>query len=105
MRFWMLLAGYSLAQGVMFLTYATSFIRKAMRSFMAKVSLPMAIPTARYRQLRQMNFLVVKFQMEKEIVSSQDLLLTICREMDVSEKVARGLLRDFNTIFQEVAFR
>lgn len=94
---------YNFAQGVMFLTYATPFIRKAMRSFMAKVSLPMAIPTARYSQLRQVNFLVAKFQMEKGSVSPKDLLLTICRRIDVSEKVARGLLRDFSTIFQEVA--
>lgn len=92
---------YNLAQGVMFLTYATPFIRKAMRSFMAKMALPIAIPTARYSQLRQVNFLVARFQMEKENALPQDLLLTICREMDVSEKVARGLLRDFSTIFRE----
>ncbi len=96
---------YNPAHGVMFLTYTTPLIRKAMRSFMAKMALPMAIPTARYSKLRQVNFLVAKFQMEKENASPQELLLTICREMDVSEKVARGLLRDFNTIFQEVAFR
>ena len=40
---------YDSVQGVMFLTYATPFIRKAMRRFMAKMSLPMAIPTSRYR--------------------------------------------------------
>lgn len=94
---------YNPAQGVMFLTYATPFIRKAMRSFMAKMSLPMVIPTARYSQLRKVSFLVAKFRMEKENTSPLDLLLTICREMHVSEKVARGLLRDFRTIFQEVA--
>lgn len=92
---------YNPAQGVMFLTYATPFIRKAMRSFMAKVSLPMAIPTARYSQLRQVNFLVARFQREKENVSPQGLLLTICQEMSVSEKVARGLLRDYSTFFQK----
>ena len=92
---------YEPAQGVMFLTYTTPFIRKAMHSFMAKMALPIAIPTARYSQLRQVNFLVARFQMEKENALPQDLLLTICREMDVSEKVARGLLRDFSTIFQE----
>lgn len=92
---------YDPVQGVMFLTYATPFIRKAMRSFMAKMSLPMAIPTARYSQLRQMNFLVAKFQMEKENTLPQDLLLTICQEMNVSEKVARGLLRDYSTFFQK----
>lgn len=93
---------YDPTQGVMFLTYATPFIHKAMRSFMAKMALPIVIPTARYSQLRQVNFLAAKFQMEKESVSPQDLLSTICRKIDVSEKVARGLLRDFSTIFQEV---
>lgn len=93
---------YELGRGALFLTYATQMIRKAMRSFMAKMSLPMAIPTARHSQLRQVNFLVAKFQMEKESVSPKDLLLTICQEMSVSEKVARGLLWDFRTIFHEV---
>ena len=93
---------YDPVQGVMFLTYATPFVRKAMHSFMAKMALPIAIPTARYSQLRQMNFLVAKFQMEKENASLQDLLLTVCREMNVSEKVAHGLLWDFRTIFHEV---
>ena len=92
---------YEPAQGVMFLTYATPFILKAMRSFMAKMALPIAIPTTRYRQLRRVSFLVVKFQMEKEIHSLRDLLLMLCQEMDVSEKVARSLLRDYSTIFQE----
>lgn len=92
---------YNPAQGVMFLTYTTPFIRKAMRSFIAKMSLPMAIPTARYSQLRKVNYLVAKFQMESKNGSLQDLLLMICREMDVSEKVARGLLRDYSTFFQE----
>ena len=93
---------YNLTQGVMFLTYATPFIHKAMRNFMARMSLPMAIPTARYSQLRRVNYLVAKFQMEKENISPQDLLLTVCREMNVSEKVVRGLLWDFSTVFQEV---
>lgn len=92
---------YEPAQGVMFLTYTTPFIRKAMHSFMAKMALPIAIPTARYSQLRQVNFLVARFQMDKENASLQDLLLTICREMNVSEKVARGLLQDYSTFFQE----
>ena len=51
--------------------------------------------------MRQVNFLVAKFQMEKENASLQDLLLILCLEMDVSEKVARELLRDRSTIFQE----
>ena len=87
----------------MFLTYATPMIKKAMRNFMARMSLPMAIPMSRYSQLRQINFLVAEFQMEKGSYSPQDLLLMLCQEMDVSEKVVRGLLWDFSTVFQEVA--
>lgn len=94
---------YELERGTLFLTYATPMIKKAMRNFMAKMSLPMAIPMSRYSQLRRVNFLVAKFQMEKEDTSPQDLLLTVCREMNVSEKVARRLLWDFSTVFQEVA--
>ena len=60
---------YDPTQGVTFLTYATPFIHKAMRSFMARMSLPIAIPAARYSQLLQVNFLAAKFQMEKESVS------------------------------------
>lgn len=93
---------YEPGRGTLFLTYATPMIKTAMRNFMAKMSLPMAIPAVRYSQLRQVNFLVAKLQMEKANASHQDLLLTICREMNVSEKVARVLLRDFSTIFQEV---
>ena len=92
---------YNPAQGVIFLTYATQFIRKAMRNFMAKMTLPTTMPAARYSQLRQVNFLAAKFQMEKENTSPQDLLLTICQEMNVSEKVARRLLLDYSLFFQE----
>lgn len=93
---------YALGRGTLFLTYVTPMVKKAMRSFMARMSLPMTMPAARYSLLRQVNFLVAKFQMEKDNTSPQDLLLTICQEMNVSEKVARGLLRDFSTIYQEV---
>ena len=94
---------YEPERGTLFLTYATPMIKKATRSFMAKMSLPMAIPAARYSQLRKVNYLVAKFQMESENGSLQDLLLMICQEMDVSESVARRLLWDFSTVFQEVA--
>lgn len=94
---------YEPGRSTLLLTYATPMVKKAMRNFMAKMSLPMAISAVRYSQLRRVSFLVTKFQMEKENTSPQDLLLTICRDMNVSEKVARGLLWDFNTIFQEVA--
>lgn len=91
---------YDLSQGVKFLTYATSFIRKAMYNFTARMSLQIAVPAARYSQLRRINYLVDKFQMEGENRSLRDLLLLICQELDVSEKVARGLIWDYSTIYQ-----
>lgn len=91
---------YEPEHGVLFLTYATPAIRKAMRDYMAGMSLSMMIPAARYSQLRRVNYLVTKFQAEKENPSLQDLLMMICQELDVSEKVARGLLRDYNTFYQ-----
>ena len=70
---------YEPEYGALFLTYATPMIRKAMRDYMAGMSLPMAIPAARYSQLRRVNYLVAKFQAEGESHSLQDLLMMICR--------------------------
>lgn len=95
---------YEPERGALFLTYVTPRIKKAMRIFMARMSLPMAMPTTRYSQLQQVNFLVGKLQLERGARSLRDLLLIICHEMNISEKVAHGLLRDFSTIFQEVTF-
>lgn len=92
---------YEPGRGTLFLTYATPMIKKSMRSFMAKMSLPMEMPVARYSRLRKVNFLVIEFQIKSENRSLHDLLLMICQELNVSEKVACGLLQDFSTIFQE----
>jgi len=94
---------FQLEWGVQFLTYATPIIRKAMRGFMAMMSLPMVIPASRYSQLRRVNFLIAKFQMESASRSPQKMLQMICREMGVSERVARGLLRDFGTIYHQAS--
>ena len=94
---------YDPVQRAMFLTCATSFIHKAMRGFMAQMSLQMTVPAARYSQLRRVNYLVAKFQMDNEERSLQCLLHLICQEMNVSEKVALGLLRDYYAVYQDVA--
>lgn len=91
------------AQGVLFLTYATPLIRKTMREFMARMSLPMAVPVVRYSQLQRVNYLVAKYQIDKAERPLQDLLRFICQEMKVSEKVALNLLRDYYAIYQEIA--
>ena len=96
-------SSYELTYGVLFLTYATPFIRKAMHEFMARMSLPMTVPAARYSQLRRVNYLVAKFQMDNEERPLQGLLQLICQEMQVSEKVALGLLRDYYEVCQEGA--
>lgn len=89
------------APGVLFLTYATPFIRKAMREFMARMSLPIAVPAARYSQLRRVHYLVAKYQMDNEERSLQGLFQLICQEMKASEKVASGLLRGYYAVYQE----
>lgn len=91
---------YEPERGVLFLTYATPMIRKAMRDYMAGMSLSMAIPAARYGQLRRVNYLIGRVQAEEGNLSLRDLLLMICQELDVSEKVARGLLWDYSNIYQ-----
>lgn len=94
--------GFTPERGTLFLTYATPFIRKAMHRFMAGMSLPMAVPAARYSQLRRLDFLLAKFQTENPHRSSQELLQVICLEMSVSEKVAKGLLQDYSAIIQTI---
>lgn len=95
-------SGFDPAQGVLFLTYATPFIRKAMREFMARMSLQMTVPAARYSQLRRVHYLVAKIQMVKENQSLESLLQLVCSEIRVSEKVALGMLRDYYTFYREV---
>lgn len=91
---------YDTTHGVRFLTYATPFIRKAMRDFMARMSLPMAMPTARYSQLQRVHYLVAKAQMEKGELSLERLLQLVCLEIGASEKVALGLLRDYYAVYR-----
>lgn len=92
--------GFEPERGVLFLTYATPFIRKAMHRFMARMSLPMAVPAARYSQLRKLDFLLAKFQTENMARLPQELIQVISREMSIPEKVAKGLLQDYSTVFQ-----
>lgn len=89
--------------GALFLTYSTPFIRKAMREFMARLSLPMAVPASRYRQLLRVNYFVSKYQMDNEECLLQGLFQLICHEMKVSGKGALGLLRDYYAVYQEGA--
>lgn len=79
-----------------FLTYATPIIQAAMRDCAARSALPLAVPTGRYHQLRQ----VLRLMAEKEKASETELLPRIMESLQVSEPVARALLRESRTLFQ-----
>ena len=76
---------YDAARGAQFLTYATPIVRASMLSFMARMSIPMAVPPTRYNQLRRAGYIVAR-------ASKVDIIREICQSLRVSEKVARELL-------------
>ena len=82
--------------GNRFLTYATPAIQAAMRDCAARSALPLAVPTGRYHQLRQ----VLRLMAEKEKESEAELLPRIMASLRVSESVARSLLLESRTLFQ-----
>lgn len=82
--------------GSRFLTYATPAIQAAMRDCAAKSALPLTIPVGRYHQLRQ----GLRLMAEKEKASEAELLPRIMESLQVSEPVARALLRESRTLFQ-----
>ena len=82
--------------GNRFLTYATPVIQAAMRDCAARSALPLTVPAGRYHQLRQ----VLRLMAEKEKASETELLPRIMESLQVSEPVARALLRESRTLFQ-----
>ena len=84
------------SMGNRFLTYATPAIRAAMRDCAAGSALPLTIPTGRYHQLRQ----VLRFMAENEKASEAELLPCIMESLQISEPVARSLLLESRTLFQ-----
>jgi len=87
-------------RGSLFLTYATPAVQAAMQDLMARMSGPIALPTARYNQLRQVRKLITGLETEDKEYALQELISVICSEMEVSEQVAWSLLRDYDTVFQ-----
>ena len=83
-------------KGNLFLTYATPAIQAAMRDCAARSALPLAVPTGRYHQLRQ----VLRITAENEKASDAELLSRIIESLRVSESVARSLLLESRTLFQ-----
>lgn len=82
--------------GNRFLTYATPVIQAAMRDCAARSALPLTVPAGRYHQLRQ----VLRLMAEREKASETELLPPIMESLQVSEPVARALLRESRTLFQ-----
>ena len=87
---------FDFTMGSRFLTYATPAIQAAMRDCAARSALPLAVPTGRYHQLRQ----VLRLMAEKEKASEAELILRIMESLQVSKPVARSLLLESRTLFQ-----
>lgn len=77
------------------LTYATPAIESAMMDYGCHSSLPLCIPPSRYHRLCK----VAHVCAEAENESDPTLIHAVCREMEVSPKVAGELLKEYRTLF------
>ena len=83
------------ARGTKLLTYATPAMESAMLDYGAHDSLTISIPSDRYHQLRKVAFVCAEAQDESEPA----LIVAVCKELDVSPKVAAELLKEYRTLF------
>lgn len=83
------------ARGTRLLTYATSAMESAMLDYGSHDSLTISIPTDRYHQLRKVAYVCAEAQDESEPA----LIAAVCKELDVSPKVAVELLKEYQTLF------
>lgn len=83
------------ARGTRLLTYATSAMESAMLDYGSHGSLTISIPTDRYHQLRKVAYVCAEAQDESEPA----LIAAVCKELDVSPKVAVELLKEYQTLF------
>lgn len=80
--------------GTKLLTYATPAIESAMMDHAAQASLSLRIPAGRYNQLRK----VANICAETEDKSVSALIQGICKKLEVSSKVAVGLLKEYQVL-------
>lgn len=83
------------ARGTKLLTYATPAIESAMMDYGSHDSLTISIPPSRYRQLRKVAFVCAEAQDESESAHID----AVCKELEVSQKVAVELLKEYRTLF------
>lgn len=84
------------SRGTKLLTYATSAMESAMADYGAQASLSLSIPSSRYDPLRKVAHLFA----ESEENGSMDVIVDVIHEkLDVSQKVAEELLREYQTLF------
>ena len=81
--------------GTKLLTYATPAIESAMMDYGTYGSLSISIPPSRYYQLRKVAYVCAEAQDESEPA----LIDAVCKELEVSPKVATKLLKEYQTVF------
>ena len=81
--------------GTKLLTYATPAIESAMMDYGTYGSLSISIPPSRYHQLRKVAYVCAEAQDESEPA----LIDAVCKELEVSPKVATRLLKEYQTVF------
>ena len=83
------------AYGTKLLTYATPMIEAAMADYAAQNSFSLPVPASRYNQLRKVAHLCAEIQ----DTSDTGLVKAVCRELNVSVKVAWALIKEYRTLF------
>ena len=81
--------------GTKLLTYATPAMESAMMDYGSHGSLTISIPPSRYHQLRKVAYVCAEAQGESEPA----LIDAVCKELEVSPKVAAELLKEYRTLF------
>lgn len=86
---------FDLSYGTKLLTYATPAIESAMMDYGTHGSLTISIPPSRYHQLRKVAYVCAEAQDESEPA----LIDAVCEELEVSQRVAVELLKEYRTLF------
>ena len=83
------------AYGTKLLTYATPAIEAALSDYAAQHAFPLSVPTSRGSQIRT----VAHLRAEAQNTSDAELVKAVCRELNVSAKVAGALIKEYWTLF------
>ena len=86
------------SHGTKLLTYATPAIESAMMDYGSHGSLTISIPPSRYHNLRKVAYVCAEAQGESEPA----LIDAVCKELEVSPRVAAELLKEYRTLFNSL---